>query len=76
MLISLNLKAQEEINYFQTKNEYNAQVDDIFAKNQAMPYLLYIDGFDYEIINLVNYTMGPSVGFGYKHHFKKGAIRV
>ena len=69
-----SIYAQDEVNYYQNKNEINVQVDDIFAKNNIFSYLY--SGDSYESISL--YILGmdaPSVGIGYKHYFTNAAVR-
>lgn len=71
--------AQEEVNYFEKKNEINIQIDDIFAKQNLLDFY-YLDNYydDVPIIhyNYPDFSNSPAVGIGYKHHFSKGAIRV
>lgn len=72
-LMFMNVTAQET-NYFQKKNEFNVQIDDIFAKNDLFIDLyLYDMGSDYYV---PQFSYGPTLGLGYKHHFEKGAIRI
>jgi hypothetical protein len=72
--------SQESINYFEKKNEINIQVDDIFAKQDFLNTLYYLE-YDYDYV-YYNYYLGypmntqPAIGIGYKHHFNKGAIRL
>lgn len=72
--------AQEEVNYFEKKNEINIQIDDLFAKQSLIDYYYYTDFEYYDLPAFYYYypdmTNSPSVGIGYKHHFAKGAIRV
>ena len=73
VLLSFNVSGQET-NYFQKKNEFNVQIDDIFAKRDFLTDL-YL--YDYDMtyaMPLLNY--GPTLGLGYKRHLAKGAIRV
>ena len=73
VLISFSLSAQET-NYFQKKNEFNVQIDDIFAKNDLFTDLyLYDMGSEYYVPQI---SYGPTLGLGYKHHFSKGAVRI
>lgn len=69
-----SLKAQEEVNYLEKKNEINVQVDNIFSGSDLNSLFYYNDeGFT----SYVNFQSNkPTVGIGYKHHSSKGAFRV
>ncbi|NPD47151.1 MULTISPECIES: hypothetical protein [unclassified Lentimicrobium] len=73
MFFNLNISAQET-NYFQKKNEFNVQIDDIFAKNNLFTDLYLYDMSSEYYFPQISY--GPTLGLGYKHHFTKGAIRI
>jgi len=73
IFFNFNVIAQET-NYFQKKNEFNVQIDDVFAKNDLFTDLyLYEMGSEYYIPQI---SYGPTLGIGYKHHFNKGALRI
>lgn len=79
-LASLTSFAQEEIDYFSSKNEINIQVDNIFAK-QDMLNTIYLLDYESDYIYYSYYAFSPfiqqpSIGFGYKRHLKNSAIRV
>ncbi len=80
ILIVTTSFSQESVNYFEKKNEINIQIDDLFAKQDLLNTLIYMD-YDYDYI-YYNYYFGyptnnqPAIGIGYKHHFSTGAVRV
>lgn len=79
ILFFTTLFAQEEVNYFQKKNEINIQVDNIFAKQNFLDYYYDINyNYDYDILPYYYPTLSdnPAIGLGYKHTFGKGALRL
>lgn len=73
VLFGLNVSGQET-DYFQKKNEFNVQIDDVFAKRDLLTDL-YL--YDYDMVYVMPMlSYGPTLGLGYKHHFTKGAVRL
>ncbi len=69
-----SLKAQEEVNYLEKKNEINVQVDNIFSGSDFYSLFYYNDE---GLANYVNFQSNkPAIGVGYKYHSSIGAFRV
>jgi len=68
--------AQNDVKYFEKKNELNIQVNDIFQRNDIYSVFDYYSDLDHTYMYISDYGNSPSVGIGYKRHFDKGAIRV
>lgn len=69
-----NLKAQEEVNYLEKKNELNLQVDNIFSGTNFYS-MLYVYDYD-DLITINSITNTKTIGIGYKYHNQKGAFRM
>jgi len=70
-----NIYAQEEINYYEKKNELNVQIDDVFARSDYFNLLVYADYYD-NMGGFLQNMSGTSIGIGYKFYLKNGAIRA
>jgi hypothetical protein len=69
--------AQDEVNYFEKKNELNVQLDDIFVKHDWFTTAAYLDAdYPYYYYYDMFFIHNTSVGLGYKRHFEKGAFRA